>query len=164
MLEVLKDRQFLARARKQLDADHYGLDKIKKRLIEYLAIVRLKELAAYAENEKALILKMDNALSVTPRTNRVKGPILLYVTGMGPVVFRRADPSNRFVGPPGTGKTSITASLARALGRPFERISLGGVRDEAEIRGHRRTYVASGPGSIVQALKKAGRPDPVLLL
>lgn len=79
VLEVLKDRQFLAKARKQLDADHYGLDKIKKRLIEYLAIVRLKELAAYAENEKALILKMDNPLSATPPTNRVRGPILLYV-------------------------------------------------------------------------------------
>ncbi|KAF9649534.1 ATP-dependent protease La [Thelephora ganbajun] len=145
-LEVLKDRQFLSKARKQLDADHYGLDKIKKRLIEYLAIVRLKELAVYTENEKALVLRMDNPSSIPPPINRVKGPILL------------------FVGPPGTGKTSITASLARALDRPFERISLGGVRDEAEIRGHRRTYVASGPGSIVQALKKAGRPDPIILL
>lgn len=144
--EVLKDRQFLSKARKQLDADHYGLDKIKKRLIEYLAVVRLKELAAYAESEKALVLRMDNPPSDPPPVPRVKGPILL------------------FVGPPGTGKTSITASLARALGRPFERISLGGVRDEAEIRGHRRTYVASCPGSIVQALKKAGRPDPIILL
>lgn len=72
-LEVLKDRRFLSKARKQLDADHYGLDKIKKRLIEYLAIVRLKELAAYAENEKALVLRTDTA----PPTNRVKGPILL---------------------------------------------------------------------------------------
>jgi len=80
------------------------------------------------------------------------------------VIVHRVNISNRFVGPPGTGKTSITASLARALGRPFERISLGGVRDEAEIRGHRRTYVASCPGSIVQALKRAGRPDPILLL
>ena len=78
--------------------------------------------------------------------------------------IHHVDISHRFVGPPGTGKTSITASLARALGRPFERISLGGVRDEAEIRGHRRTYVASCPGSIVQALKRAGRPDPILLL
>lgn len=76
---MLKDRKFLSNARKQLDADHYGLDKIKKRLIEYLAIVRLKELAAHAENEKALALKTHNPLSVPPPANRVKGPILLYV-------------------------------------------------------------------------------------
>jgi len=72
--------------------------------------------------------------------------------------------TTRFVGPPGTGKTSLGQSIARALGRPFQRIALGGVRDEGEIRGHRRTYVASGPGLIVQALKKAGRCDAVLLL
>lgn len=77
-LEVLKDRQFLSKARKQLDADHYGLVKIKKRLIEYLAIVRLKELAVYAENDKALVLRMDsNTSSVSPPITRVKGPILL---------------------------------------------------------------------------------------
>lgn len=161
--EVLNDRKFLSNARKQLDADHYGLDKIKKRLIEYLAVVRLKELAAYAESEKALVLRMDNPSSVPPPVPRVKGPILLLVTYLEPRIHS-PDISNRFVGPPGTGKTSIAASLARALGRPFERISLGGVRDEAEIRGHRRTYVASSPGSIVQALKKAGRPDPIILL
>jgi ATP-dependent Lon protease len=74
---VLKDRQFLSKARKQLDADHYGLDRIKKRLIEYLAIVRLKELAAHAENEKALVLRMDNPSYVPPPVSRVKGPILL---------------------------------------------------------------------------------------
>lgn len=82
---MLKDRQFLSKARRQLDADHYGLDKIKKRLIEYLAIVRLKELAAYAESEKALVLRMDNPSSVPPPVPRVKGPILLSV------VFRTSD-------------------------------------------------------------------------
>lgn len=76
-LEVLNDRKFLSKAREQLDADHYGLEKIKKRLIEYLAIVRLKELAAYAESEKALVLPVDNRSSVSPPVPRVKGPILL---------------------------------------------------------------------------------------
>ncbi|KAH8112093.1 ATP-dependent protease La [Phellopilus nigrolimitatus] len=172
-INVLKDRTFLTKAKEQLDADHYGLDKIKRRLIEYLAVVRLRQLAAEVESmkEKAELTakvdtqsqalvpinnKLGNAKDqvaptpsphATPKPrNTVKGPILL------------------FVGPPGTGKTSLGQSIAHALDRPFQRISLGGVRDEAEIRGHRRTYVASGPGVIVQALRKAGRPDPILLL
>ncbi|KAI5118621.1 hypothetical protein M0805_006989 [Coniferiporia weirii] len=171
--DVLKDRTFLVRARQQLDADHYGLDKIKRRLIEYLAVVRLRQLAFEAESieESDLAAKVGGQSTAlvparmseedkkrnsaipsasVPRLSKprnvIKGPILL------------------FVGPPGTGKTSLGQSIARALDRPFQRISLGGVRDEAEIRGHRRTYVASGPGLIVQALRKAGRPDPVLLL
>ncbi|KAJ6581196.1 Lon protease C-terminal proteolytic domain-containing protein [Mycena capillaripes] len=158
---TLKDRSFLTAARAQLDSDHFGLEKIKKRLIEYLAVVRLKELNAERERlalvasapppEEAQVAKdgaAPKAPAVVPKPVKrsVKGPILL------------------FVGPPGTGKTSLGQSVAKALDRPFQRISLGGVRDEGEIRGHRRTYVASGPGLIVQAMRKAGRCDPVLLL
>lgn len=140
----------LSRARKQLDDDHYGLDKVKKRLLEYLAVLKLKQSVnedvnaeiAMAEGEKATekaeILKSKRMID--------KSPILLLV------------------GPPGVGKTSLAKSVAAALGRKFHRISLGGVRDEAEIRGHRRTYVAAMPGLIVNGLKKVGVANPVFLL
>ncbi len=152
----------LANARVQLDADHFGLEKVKKRLVEYLAVVRLKGGNMSSEGSNGKDEKDGKEVAVsdekcqqeaqqihpTPGIKRkpIKGPILL------------------FVGPPGTGKTSLGQSIARALGRPFQRIALGGVRDEAEIRGHRRTYVASGPGLIVQSLRKMGRADGVLLL
>lgn len=140
----------LGRARKQLDDDHYGLEKVKKRLLEYLAVLKLKQSinddvaaqVAKAEEEKAPerveILKSKRMID--------KSPILLLV------------------GPPGVGKTSLAKSVATALGRKFHRISLGGVRDEAEIRGHRRTYVAAMPGLIVNGLKKVGVANPVFLL
>ncbi len=115
-----RTRKDLARAEQVLDADHYGLEKVKERIIEYLA--------------------------VQARSQKLKGPIL------------------SLVGPPGVGKTSLGRSLAKATGREFIRISLGGVRDESEIRGHRRTYIGSMPGKIIQALKKAKTTNPLILL
>src|SRR5205823_2986566 len=118
--ETTEDNLDLDRARAVLDEDHYDLEKVKERILEYLAVSKLK--------------------------NDLSGPILC------------------FVGPPGVGKTSLGQSIARTLGRKFIRISVGGVRDEAEIRGHRRTYIGAMPGTIIRALRDAESGNPVFLI
>lgn len=158
----------LMRARKQLNDDHYGLDKIKKRLLEYLAVLRLKQSInadldaeiAKAKEECGQAEQSESSESEADEPNFDSAKVQILQSK------RTVDksPILLLVGPPGTGKTSLAKSIATALGRKFHRISLGGVRDEAEIRGHRRTYVAAMPGLIVSGLKKVGVNNPVFLL
>lgn len=165
----------LTAARKQLDNDHYGLDKVKKRLLEYLAVLRLKQSVnedidakIKQAEEQAASLELSKAhkegesvpadIDEQVKASTAKLEVLKSKRMMD------KSPILLLVGPPGVGKTSIARSLAMALGRKFNRISLGGVRDEAEIRGHRRTYVAAMPGLIVQGLRKVGVANPVFLL
>ena len=159
----------LMRARKQLDDDHYGLEKIKKRLLEYLAVLKLKQ-GVNAEIEAETKRTIDQAASRNregQEVNALEPDADGEATKVQILTAKRMvdkSPILLLVGPPGTGKTSLAKSVATALGRKFHRISLGGVRDEAEIRGHRRTYVAAMPGLIVSGLKKVGVANPVFLL
>ncbi|KAJ4334703.1 hypothetical protein N0V95_009104 [Ascochyta clinopodiicola] len=165
------DASTLAKARKQLDDDHYGLDKIKKRLLEYLAVLKLKEQANRSIDDQIRALTEgptpdgeqhdhaeDTQLQPAKEPSEEEKRLLekKRMVDKSPILL--------LVGPPGTGKTSLAKSVATALGRKFHRISLGGVRDEAEIRGHRRTYVAAMPGLVVGGLKKVGVANPVFLL
>ncbi len=138
----------VARARAVLDEDHYDLDKIKERLLDHLAVRKLRADRA------------EEAGSDGQRAEAEAGGRSLPLEG-GPA---EREPILCFVGPPGTGKTSLGQSIARAMGRRFARASLGGVHDESEIRGHRRTYIGALPGRIVQTLRRAGAADPVLML
>lgn len=161
----------LMKARKQLDADHYGLEKVKKRLLEYLAVLKLKQavnndidiqISSLEEEIQSLEKTRDEAAQ-----SRLDNEADALDAKLHMLRSRRAvdkSPILLLQGPPGVGKTSLAKSVATSLGRKFHRISLGGVRDEAEIRGHRRTYVAAMPGLIVNGLKKVGVSNPVFLL
>ncbi|KAH0563047.1 hypothetical protein GP486_002380 [Trichoglossum hirsutum] len=162
----------LIRARKQLDDDHYGLENIKKRLLEYLAVLKLKQ-QVNADLEAQITKATETAAAAleggengSANQGSDDPPDAIDASTEILRKKRMADrsPILLLVGPPGTGKTSLAKSIATSLGRKFHRISLGGVRDEAEIRGHRRTYVAAMPGLIVNGLKKAGVANPVFLL
>lgn len=165
------DTTVIARARNQLDDDHYGLEKIKKRLLEYLAVLKLKQ--AVNADLDAQIKRLTESLAPEqtqqgerrgPEPQKDKEPTQAELQLRDKKRMVDKAPILLLVGPPGTGKTSLAKSIATALGRKFHRISLGGVRDEAEIRGHRRTYVAAMPGLIINGLKKVAVANPVFLL
>ncbi len=142
-------------ARKILNEDHFGLEKAKERILEYLAVMRLKH-----ENMK----NMPRRTADNPAEEAEAAKSELPVERQEVTKSNVAPTILCFVGPPGVGKTSIGKSIAKSLGRKFVRISLGGIRDEAEIRGHRRTYVGAMPGRIIQGIKQAGTKNPVFML
>ena len=162
-----EDRLDPIEARRVLDEDHYDLDKVKERIVEYLAVQKLRQ-SRDATAAARTAPPDDSAPAPSPMAEAPSGSAGASVAPA--VSAKRADavsmrgPILCFVGPPGVGKTSLGQSIARSMNRKFVRISLGGVRDEAEIRGHRRTYIGSMPGRLVQALKTAGVSNPVLML
>ena len=146
-------------ARQILDQDHYGLEKIKDRILEYLAVRRLKEDRKAEQVERN---KETSTIEDGIETEDIRPTQPLHSQEAVRQINR--EPILCFVGPPGVGKTSLGQSIARALGRKFARMSLGGIRDEAEIRGHRRTYIGAMPGRIIQTLRRVESNDPVIML
>jgi len=147
--ERTEDKIDLAKAERILEEDHHGLEDVKDRILEFLAVRKLQlERAAAEDDVEAEAVEEEPEATITAED--------IHHTGRGPILL--------FVGPPGVGKTSIAQSIARSLGRKYVRISLGGARDEADIRGHRRTYVGAMPGRIVQGMRQAKSKNPVFLL
>jgi ATP-dependent Lon protease len=170
------DKLDLTEARKILDRDHFDLDKVKRRIIEYLAVMKLKQDISLKATKKAQDAAAKEVaapaanvelLGTFPEANKSPAP----TNGDKPVDGNLGEENISgagailcFVGPPGVGKTSLGKSIAEAMGRNFIRVALGGVRDEADIRGHRRTYIGSMPGRIIAELRKAGTRNPVMML
>ncbi len=140
------------KAQEVLDADHYGLKKVKERIVEYLAVMKLRK----AAEDRADAIAADTSSKDESADSETHKKTKKKASGSPTILC--------FVGPPGVGKTSLGKSIAKSLGREFVRISLGGIRDEAEIRGHRRTYVGALPGRIIQGIKQAGTKNPVFML
>ncbi len=167
--KLSQDRLDLKHARQILDRDHHDLDKVKRRIIEYLAVLKLKHDRALKEAAKAARSnrrKKSAAGSPVPANENgsQNGEQQAISGNTGESSIDGAGAILCFVGPPGVGKTSLGKSIAEAMGRQFIRVALGGVRDEADIRGHRRTYIGSMPGRIIAELRKAGTRNPVMML
>ena len=157
-------------AAKVLDEDHFGLKKMKERILEYLAVMKLRQ----QRIDEANSIKIGDSKETAPQDKNQNQNVSATISSIPASKIRKEETAKPktanvptilcFVGPPGVGKTSIGKSIARSLGRKFVKISLGGIRDEAEIRGHRRTYVGALPGRIIQGIKTAGTKNPVFML